>query len=133
MVGYVRVSGHKQKKDLDNQINGISQYAEDQGWKVGKIYRDIASGLNDERPGFLRMLRDLPVSQPYAVLTTYKDRLTRFGTKVVETFCNIFSSRLISIHLPKNQSDESQMVDDVIALVTSFAGKIHRKRRGRVT
>lgn len=131
VVGYVRVSGNKQKKELQTQIDQIQQYADQQGWEITKIYRDIASGMNDQRKGLMQLLHDLPVRQPYALVTTYPDRLARFGNTILEVFCQVFSCDLVHIFEPKLVNKEQLLVDDVISLVTSFAGKLHRQRRGR--
>lgn len=131
VIGYVRVSGNKQKKELQTQVEQIKEYTQQNGWQITKIYKDIASGLNDQRKGLLQLLADLPIEQPYALLITYPDRLARFGKTVLQTFCNIFSCKLISIFVQEQRSSEEQLVDDMISLATSFAGKIHRQRRGK--
>lgn len=131
VIAYVRVSGTKQKKELQTQVDQIQQYVQHNGWQLTRVYRDIASGLNDQRKGLLQLLTDIPVDQPYALLTTYPDRLARFGQSVLQTFCDVFSCKLISIFVQDQISSEQQLVDDMISLATSFAGKLHRQRRGR--
>ncbi len=38
---------------------------------------------------------------------------------------------VVAVHVPEAQTSEQALVADLIALVTSFAGKIHRRRQGR--
>ena len=45
-VIYARVSTQKQKKDLQNQIETIRQYANANGYVIDNVFSDIASGLN---------------------------------------------------------------------------------------
>ena len=97
-------------------------------------YRDIGSGLNDQRKGLLKLLRDLPVLQPAKMVVSYLDRLARFGTTVLQTIGELFGAEIVVTHGTANKlSFEEQLTQDVIALVTSFAGKLHRARRGQQT
>ena len=51
---YTRVSANKQKADLKRQTDYLIKYAEDNNWDV-RVYKDIASGINDLRKGLLRL------------------------------------------------------------------------------
>ena len=55
IVGYARVSSHTQKDDLERQIQAIQQYAKEKGWEV-KIFKDIGSGLNENRRNYRKLL-----------------------------------------------------------------------------
>lgn len=132
VIAYARVSGSKQRKELENQVQAIKNYVKNQNWQLLKIYRDIGSGMNEERKNFQKMLQDLPIYRPYAIISTYSDRLARFGIRVIQSYCHAFSSKLIHINMKKKKSVEEGLVEDMIALVTSFAGKLHRRRRGKV-
>jgi len=132
VLGYARVSGHKQKKDLLNQKKSIENYAKSKAYNLTHIYTDIASGLNDKRKNFLRLLFAIPQLRPKAVIITYDDRLARFGLEVIKLFFKIFSCELINIHQRKNRDLQTELVEGVIALITSLAGKFHRQRRGKI-
>jgi predicted site-specific integrase-resolvase len=132
VLGYARVSGHKQKTDLHNQIKTIENYASKHNLHLEKVYKDIASGLNDTRVNFMRLLRDVPSKRPKAVIITYKDRLSRFGCNVIKLFFNCFSCKIIYIKETKEKGLEEELVDGVIAVITSYAGCFHRKRRGNL-
>ena len=122
---YGRVSASKQKKDLQTQVSALCQQAQTDGF-TPKIYTDIGSGLNDKRPRFIRLLIDAIHKKFDRIYITYQDRLARFGTHSYE---EIFRSLQISIICIREASDgtlETQLVNDVIALITSFAGKLHR-------
>jgi predicted site-specific integrase-resolvase len=134
VVTYARVSSNKQKNDLYRQIDHLKAYVEQQGWEIVKQYSDIGSGLNDQRRGLLKLIQDLPILQPTMIVSSYHDRLTRFGTKLLETICSLFSTQIVITHLNKQQSSlQEQLVEDVLAVLTSFAGKLHRSRRGKQT
>ena len=97
---------------------------------MDRIYQDIASGLNDQRKGLLRLIEDLPVIRPDYVICTYKDRIARFGTNLLETFCKIYKSELVEMRVQK-QSEEDEFISSLMAILTSFMGKFYRKRRGK--
>jgi len=48
-----------------------------------------------------------------------------------EQYCKTFETRIISIHQQYPSFHEDKLVEDMIALVTSFAGKLHRQRGGK--
>ncbi|MFQ5976591.1 MAG: IS607 family transposase [Candidatus Heimdallarchaeota archaeon] len=133
VVAYARVSGSKQRRELTRQMAHLDTYIQNQGWEHVKTYHDIGSGLNDSRKGLLRLLRDLPSLQPDKIVCTYADRLARFGIKLLETICTYFSTQIVVTQQQlQTASLEEQVVQDVIALITSFAGKLHRARRGQL-
>lgn len=129
VLGYARVSGAKQKKELMTQQEHLRTFAHQQGWKVGKIFTDIASGMNEQRKGLHSLLKAVAVKQPFAVICTYRDRIARFGTKVINQFCQTFDTKVFSMYQQEDQAVENKLVEDMIALVTSFAGRLHRQRR----
>ena len=128
---YGRVSGSKQKKDLQTQVLALSHHAQTDGF-TPKIYTDIGSGLNDKRPRFLRLLIDAVDRRFDRLYITYRDRLARFGTHSYEEIFRALHIPIICIREASDDCLESQLVKDVIALITSFAGKLHRSRRGKI-
>ena len=132
VVSYARVSSSRQKEDLKRQQAYLANFVQQRQWTLLKAYRDVGSGLNDKRHSLLQMLKDLPVFQPDIIVCSYEDRLARFGTTIIKTICEIFGTKLIFIKKEdETASLNDQLVTDVIAVITSFAGKIHRRRRGQ--
>ncbi|MHA1733262.1 MAG: recombinase family protein, partial [Promethearchaeota archaeon] len=69
-----------------------------------------------------------------AVVVATRDRLARFGAGALERVLERHACRLEVVDAEVAGSDgdfEGRLVRDVLALVTSFAGKLHRRRRGR--
>jgi putative resolvase len=59
-VIYSRVSTHKQKKDLENQIEFLKSWCFTNGLQLNAIYSDIASGISfDKRKDFFVMLDEI--------------------------------------------------------------------------
>jgi len=57
---YGRVSSYKQKKsgDLERQIESVNDFCKINALKVVKVYQDLGSGLNANRKGLWRLIRD---------------------------------------------------------------------------
>jgi len=125
------VSATKQKEDLKRQITYLQNYANQQNWEIIKTYYDIASGLNDDRKGMLKMITHIPTKQPDYILCTYRDRVARFGTGILEQFCKFYGTKLREINV-KHTSDEEELMHTFIAVLTSFIGKFYRARRGKI-
>lgn len=111
VLAYGRVSGHKQKRDLDNQVRCIENYASRHNLHLQKVYSDIASGINDLRPNFSRLLREIPLKRPNKVLITYRDRLSRFGVNVIQLFCKCFDCELIFIKQREEKTLEQELAE----------------------
>jgi len=73
VIGYARVSSATHRDDLERQV----EYLRRRG--VQEVISDIASGLNEERKGFLRLLDKVLHNEVDKVVVSYEDRLTRFG------------------------------------------------------
>ncbi|MBD3352325.1 MAG: IS607 family transposase [Candidatus Lokiarchaeota archaeon] len=127
---YGRVSSHKQKADLTRQILFLKQKAEKDGY-TPIIYKDIGSGLNDIRKGLRRLVKDSLSGKFDKVYVTYLDRLARFGTRIILDVFAINNIDYEVVQVAKEIGFNQMLVQDMIALVTSFSGKLHRRRRGK--
>ena len=57
MSGYCRVSSHKQKDDLERQIDNVKTYLLAKGQPFEIIY-DIGSGINYKKKGFWELIQE---------------------------------------------------------------------------
>jgi putative resolvase len=131
---YVRVSSADQKESLERQRQKLVEYAKSKGYQGIEVIEDIASGLNENREGLNKLFKLVTERQIEAVFITYKDRLTRFGFKYLEAFFSSYSCRIETIDSEEVKEPQQELVEDLIAIVTSFAGKIygarsHKKRK----
>jgi putative resolvase len=130
---YARVSSADQKEDLERQKQKLIEYAKSKGYQDIEVIEDIASGLNENRKGLNKLLKLVTERQIEAVFITHKDRLTRFGFKYFETFFNSYGCRIETMDSEKVKEPRQELVEDLIAIVTGFAGRIYgarsRKRR----
>ena len=85
---YARVSSPNQKKDLENQIELLTNFCFQQGIQIGGTFKDVASGISFEnRYEFFQLLDDIIAGKVEKVIITYKDRLSRVG---FELFYHLF-------------------------------------------
>jgi len=122
---YCRVSFHDQKGDLERQKESLLNYAKSRGYEVASILEDVASGLNEDRESLNKLFDMVEKHEIGVVVVGFKDRLTRFGFRYLERY---FASHGVRIEVvngeePKNAYQE--LVEDLIALVSSFAGKLY--------
>jgi putative resolvase len=122
---YARVSSHDQKADAQRQLDRLRDYAAAKGYKVTAEVVEIASGLNDQRPKFSRLLTDTAVQ---TILVEQKARATRFGYQYIALLLQTHGRRIEVI----NETDtRDELVDDFVSLITSMAARIYGRRSSR--
>ena len=134
VVVYARVSSRDQKEDLERQVEYLKNYCSSKGYQVTKILTDISSGLNENRRGLKQLFKLVESGEITKVVITYRDRLTRFGFKYLEQYFNSHGVEIEVIFDDEDKTPEKELVEDLLAIVTSFAGKLygmrsHKKKR----
>ncbi|MEM3664509.1 MAG: IS607 family transposase [Candidatus Jordarchaeales archaeon] len=127
---YTRVPPHdqKQKGDLERQKQSLLSYAKPKGYEDVAILEDAASGLNENRESLDRVFDMVEKGEVGAVIVAFKDRLTRFGFKYLERY---FASHNVKIEVVNGEEPKDahqELVEDLVALVSSFAGKLYGTR-----
>jgi predicted site-specific integrase-resolvase len=121
---YGRVSSHPKKEDLLRQIDRCKSFCEVNGWVVDKIYKEIGSGMNDNRTQFCKLL-DQPVG---IIIVEHKDRLTRFGFNYIDKLYTKLGGKIIVIN--RDETEENDLMKDLISIITSFCCRLYGMRRG---
>ena len=127
---YCRVSSQdqKQKGDLDRQKLRVLEYCANKQYRVGYVFEETLSGMNDSRLKLHRLF-DLAIEQKInRVIIEHKDRLARFNFSI---FVRLFESHGVAVEwceevLPK--SYEAELVEDMLSLLSSFSAKIYGRR-----
>jgi putative resolvase len=122
---YARVSSADQKSDLERQVQRLRDYAAARGYQVAKEVTEIASGLNDSRPKFLKLLADPTIG---TIIVEHRDRSTRFGWNYITTLMRAQGRRMEAI-FPDDTSDD--LVNDFVSLITSIAARMYGRRGSR--
>ncbi|RLG83624.1 MAG: IS607 family transposase [Thermoprotei archaeon] len=128
---YARVSSNDQKSDLERQVQHLTQYCSVKGYRVIDILSDIASGLKTNRRGLLKLFNHVVNKQVDVVVITYKDRLTRFGFEHLEYFFKQYGVKIEVVYGEELKDAYQELVDDLLAIVTSFASKLYGMRSRR--
>ena len=127
---YARVSSNerKQKGDLDRQSQRLSEYCVKKGMLVTHIIKDVGSGLNDNRSGFVK-LTDLIISHKInKLIIEHKDRLTRFKFKFIKKMFESYGCEVIVIN-GMDVSDTEELAADMMSLLASFSSKFLQKHK----
>lgn len=122
---YARVSSRDQKKDLDQQIARLVQYANSKGWMVAQTITEIGSGLNGHRPKLMKLLTN---SNIRIILVEHRDRLMRFGVEYVESALAAQGRRLVVANASELKDD---LVQDMIEVLTSFCARLYGRRSAK--
>jgi len=129
-VIYVRVSSHdrKRKGDLKRQRQALFDYAKLRGYEVIAVLEDVASGLNENRKSLNRLFDMVEKREIGVVIVAFKDRLTRFGFKYLNRYFASYGVRIDVVSGEEPKDTYQELVEDLIALVSSFAGKLYGLR-----
>jgi len=132
-VIYARVSP-SQRGDLEGQVQYLRQYCSSKGYKVIDVLSDIASGLKADRRGLLKLLDYVTNRQVDVIVVAYRDRLTRFGFEYLEYLFRQYGVRVEAVLGDEPKDSRQELVEDLIEIVNSFAGKLYglRSRRKRM-
>ena len=128
-IGYCRVSSHKQKDDLERQIDNVKTYMYAKGYSF-EIISDIGSGINYNKKGLNQLVDMVTNSEVDKIVVLYKDRLIRFGFELIENICNKYGTT-IEIIDNTEKTEEQELVEDMIQIVTVFSARLQGKRANK--
>ncbi len=103
----------------------LKDYAASHGYQVTKTVSELASGLNDNRPKFLKLLTDASIG---VIVVEHRDRTSRFGLNYIEHLMQM-QGRRIEVIFPSDTDND--LVDDFIAVITSMASRIYGRRTSK--
>lgn len=129
VIGYCRVSSHKQKDDLARQIENVKTYMIAKGYSFDVI-TDIGSGINYNKKGLNQLIDMITNSEVEKIVILYKDRLLRFGFEIIENLCNKYGTT-IEIIDNTEKTEEQELVEDLIQIVTVFSCRLQGKRANK--
>ena len=126
IIGYCRVSSHKQKDDLERQIENVRAYMYAKGYQF-EIISDIGSGLNYNKKGLNQLIDMITNSEVDKIVVLYKDRLIRFGYELIENICEKYGTKIEVIDNTE-KIEEQELVEDLIQIVTVFSCRLQGKK-----
>lgn len=120
---YCRVSSSKQKDDLQRQIQDLRNI-----YPNSEVIKDIGSGLNFKRKGLQTLLERVMQGHKFRVVVSYRDRLARFGVDLIEHLIKQNGGELVVLNRPMEQSIESEVTEDLLAILHHFSCRMHGRR-----
>ncbi len=129
VIGYCRVSSNNQKDDLARQVDNMQTYLLAQG-KPFEVITDIGSGINYKNKGLLELIDLISQNKVEKVVLLYKDRLLRFGYELVEYIASLYDCTIEVIDTTE-KTEEQELVEDMIQIVTVFSAKLQGKRANK--
>ena len=129
-IVYCRCSTHKQEENLERQVGRLLEHCAKSDWKP-ELYKDIGSGLNENRRQFKKMLKRIANDDVARVVIEYKDRIARYGFETFKSYCEGYGVEVVVLKDAEKKEFEEEMVEDIIALIASYSAKLYGRRGGR--
>lgn len=128
-IGYCRVSSHKQKDDLERQVEKMRMYLLAQGHSY-EIITDIGSGINYKKPGLQDIIKRICSYDVDKVVVLYKDRLVRFGFELIEYIANLHNCQIEVVEAAE-KSEQMELVEDLVQIITVFSCRLQGRRANK--
>ena len=125
---YVRVSSNNQKDDLKRQKELMIQK-----YPNHLIIEEIGSGLNLNKKGIKKIIKLAIAGKINELVVAYRDRLTRFGFKLIEKLINDYSKKKIIVLNEKDKIEpEEELVNDIMSIMNVYVAKMNSLRKYRL-
>ena len=122
-ISYCRVSSSGQKDDLLAQQKAVADFCAVAGIAIDEAITEVGGGLNLKRKQFVRIMALVESRAIHTVVIAHKDRLARFGMDWFEHFLQQHDCKLVIIN-NESLSPESEMVQDLMAIVDGFSSRL---------
>ena len=109
----------------------IKSYCISHGIEVDAIYKEIASGMNENRKELNLLIDEVITGNVETVFISFRDRLSRFG---FDYFKNLFAKYNTEIKIldefeETNKTFQEELTEDLIAIIHHFSMKLYSNRR----
>jgi len=126
VIIYARVSSSENKKNLETQAKRLIDYCIAKKYRILHVIKEVGSGVNDTRRLFLKLL----AKEDYGkIVVEHKDRLTRFGFMALKTVLEKSGKTIEVVNNKENEKED--LVEDLVAIITSFCARIYGLRRSQ--
>lgn len=126
VVAYCRVSTKSQRDALEKQVDNVKSYMYAKGYSF-EVITDIGSGINYENKGLQELISLINSNQVTKVVILHKDRLVQFGFELIQLLCDLHDVK-IEIIDNSERSNEEELTDDLIEIITVFANRLYGSR-----
>ncbi len=140
IAGYCRVSTSKQVEagNLKRQIERVSAFiAENYAGREMKIFSEQGSGLNNDRPQLSKLIDFILSGRVEVLVVEYGDRLSRSARSLIVSLCQKCGCEVVETKQGEKESnaqtEQEEMVYDMLAITTCFSAKVNGRRGGAKT
>ena len=98
--------------------------------KPFEIISDVGSGINYKKKGLRQLLKLITQNKVEKVVVLYKDRLLRFGFELVEYIASLYNCEIEIVDTTK-KSEQQELVEDLVQIITVFSCKLQGKRANK--
>lgn len=128
---YCRVSSNDQKQhgDLDRQKLRLLEYCSTNSYVAEHVLTEVCSGMKAKRPKLDKLYELVSSKKVDVVVIEHKDRLARFMFDVFSVFFESHGVKIICVEADLPKSFESELVADIMSLMTSFTATLHSRRK----
>lgn len=127
---YARCSTQKQVDNLERQVGRLLEYA-NLKYESVELFKDIGSGLNENRRQFKKLLKRLVDNDVCCVVVEYRDRLSRYGFDTFRGYCESLGVEVEVLQEKESVEFEQEFAEDVVALIASYSARLYGRRGGR--
>jgi predicted site-specific integrase-resolvase len=130
---YARVSSDHQRKDLVGQTADLERQAKERfPTQSVRVYSEIGSGANSDRPQFNRLIDAMLAGEISTLLIKVRDRLSRTSYGIVERLAERCGVQII-ITEPENDPKDgtSELMADISSLFVLYNARQNGKRAGK--
>ena len=126
VVAYCRVSAKSQKDELEKQVENVKSYMYAKGYSF-EVITDIGSGINYKNEGLHKLISLIDSNQVIKVVILREDRLVGFGFELIQLLCELHNVDIEIIDKSEG-SNEKELTDDLIEIITVFANRLYGSR-----
>lgn len=126
VIAYCRVSTTSQKDELEKQVENVKSYMYAKGYSF-EVITDIGSAINYKNKGLQKLIALINSNQVTKVVVLRKDRLVQFGFELIQLLCDLHDVK-IEIVDNSERSNEEELTDDLIEIITVVANKLYGSR-----
>ena len=143
---YARTSSHGQARgfdtakgdsrngeasDLQRQVARLKAYAKEHYGTEGMLLADIGSGVNMQRPNFLKLISALIRGELRGgvVIVSYWDRLARIAIQLIEHIIKECGAKLVLVEDASEEKDpQAEMLELITVFMTHTCNRINGMR-----
>ena len=127
---HTTVSGYRYYSD--EQLNQVINVKPKKRITIGycRVSSHIGPGINYKKKGLQELIRRISQNQVEKVVVLYKDRLLRFGFELIEYIASLYNCE-IEIIDNTEKSEQQELVEDLVQIITVFSGKLQGKRANK--